>query len=162
MYPTSILGVQYLQIGLHNDDSEVVWCAEKQIRPSGHNVHYYLHTSEDCTIIRDGKPSIPAIYMKPTAYDGTTTSATQPSHDTHPTACPWALHIVSVVPSECDHNTELCSKYDFCRIYLSVSRKQMTSVQSYHNRVNFLHDTHNRHPIVCLWGWCIWGMNLST
>ena len=37
-----------------------------------------------CTMIRDRKPSIPRIYMKPTAYDGTSTSGTQQPHDTPP------------------------------------------------------------------------------
>ena len=53
MYLTSILEVQYLQIGLHNgggddddddddddnddDDDEVMWCANKRILPSDHS-----------------------------------------------------------------------------------------------------------------------------
>ena len=34
MYSTSILEVQYIHIVQHNDNNEVVWCANKRIRPS--------------------------------------------------------------------------------------------------------------------------------
>ena len=51
MYLTSILEVQYLQIGLHMDDNEIVRCANQRIRLSGHNVLPYLGTSSDCTVI---------------------------------------------------------------------------------------------------------------
>ena len=44
MYLTSILEVQYLQIGQHNDDNEEVWYANKQMPPSDHKVLNYLHT----------------------------------------------------------------------------------------------------------------------
>ena len=45
MYLTSILEVQYFQIGLHKGDNEVVWFANKRIRPSGHDELYHVHTS---------------------------------------------------------------------------------------------------------------------
>ena len=35
IYLTSILHVQYLLISLHDDDNELMWCANQQIRPSG-------------------------------------------------------------------------------------------------------------------------------
>ena len=34
----------------------------------------YLRPSKDCKVIKVSKPSCPAIYTKPTAYNGTTTS----------------------------------------------------------------------------------------
>ena len=68
MYLTGILEVPCLQIGLHNDDNEVVWCANKRIRPLGHHVFSYLYISEDYTVVKNTKPRFPGIFMKPTAF----------------------------------------------------------------------------------------------
>ena len=57
-------------------DNNVVWCAHTRIRPSGHDVLNYMRTSS-CTEIKHTKPVFFVIYMKPTAHDGTTTSATE-------------------------------------------------------------------------------------
>ena len=71
----AFLEVQYFHIHLHNDDNEVVWCA---IRPTAHDVLGYLRRSQDCRVIKKYNTSFFEIYMKPTAYYGTTTSGTQP------------------------------------------------------------------------------------
>ena len=68
----------YFQYILHNDDNQVVCCANKRIPPSGKNVRDFLRILYDCTVIKDTKPSFPFIYMKCTTYYGTTTSGTQP------------------------------------------------------------------------------------
>ena len=54
---------QYLQIHLHDDDNDLVYCSNKWVRPSHHNVLNYFHTSKDCTIIKETKPGCPRIYI---------------------------------------------------------------------------------------------------
>ena len=56
---TKKFGVQYFQIGLHNDDNEVIWCANKRIPSSVHDVLYHLQTSQDCRVIKDNKKTFP-------------------------------------------------------------------------------------------------------
>ena len=45
IYLTGILLVQCLQISLHNDDNEMVWCTNKRIWSSSQNVSDHLHAS---------------------------------------------------------------------------------------------------------------------
>ena len=97
------------------------------MRPSSHNVFDYL---------KETKPSLPGIYMKPTAYDGITTSmscavpihrhtisypddhvvrSTKPRHlvpTMEPTA-PYQWHLCEMNPVFCATNCALsCSKRD--------------------------------------------------
>ena len=45
IYLTGILSVQCLQISLHNDDNQMVYCANKRIRSASQNVSNYLRSS---------------------------------------------------------------------------------------------------------------------
>ena len=46
IYLTGILWVQCLQISLHNDDNEMVYCTNKRVRSASQNVSEYLHWSK--------------------------------------------------------------------------------------------------------------------
>ena len=45
MYLTNSFQVQYILIRLHNDDNDVVWCANRRIPPSSQNILDYLRIS---------------------------------------------------------------------------------------------------------------------
>ena len=62
MLLTSSLEVQYIHIRLHNDDNELVQCAILLIYPLCHNALDYLHTSWDCTVIKEQNPAFQDMY----------------------------------------------------------------------------------------------------
>ena len=43
IYLTGIFQVQCLQITLHNDDNEMVYCTNRRVRSANQNVSEYLH-----------------------------------------------------------------------------------------------------------------------
>ena len=45
IYLTGILSVQCIQISLHNDDNEMVYCTNKRVRSASQNELKYLHSS---------------------------------------------------------------------------------------------------------------------